>query len=836
MSTPIYERHRTSPEEDRLAIASQLEADIRVQVRSMSLDSVEQVATLLTHPRLRDVADRAADSLRAKTPLSDGEIRRIIESSTERPALPVMLSSLAVNTQFNKRPDYVLGVLDSGLALSGNGVMQAAARLLAVRRERTDAMAVRLGSGRLLVVDGYGEPMPQPALFEALVLGMRRTDMCGMTSARADALLGRVSSGSVSRRTIVATTVAAVSATLLPVISAPSARASDGGIIATQQVMEAPVPHGSLDELLNGGDISGNELDRGAAQQAAEVANVIADANTAIPPVVAEVDSTPSATEAPAATPTNDSESAAAPSPEVTPDPVEASPSSSLPAGIETQPAPSVTQGPETPEPQPADVATPETPAPNEVPVEAPSPVAALARQAPTVLPANEAAAATIPRAKARHLRPALVQDANAGDVASEIAVGVSPDDAKSAEEMQPPVTPGTGWSSAEGEREAGMAGVLESQRGEIVHAARMQFLKETSWELRGGAFDDPGHTVARAYLFFLDQGFNAQQAAGILGSLGVESGGVLDPHVKQTGGGPGRGIAQWTERERFQDLKDYAKRRDLDPYVLETQLQFVMYEMTHVAPWDKTLPALKRADTIREATYTFERLYEKAGAPALGVRERFGRQVYERYQDALKDARRAAVQSAQPRRVERAKPSGWKVAGDPDEYRQSQARNSAPRTPIKGELLREGYKNGRLDGKVLDRIGDTWGDIHLHKDAAAAFREMNVAFEAEFGKPLQFSGSRSGYRSHAQQIDIKAEAVHRGRPQMAAAPGHSNHGWGLAVDLKDMGNFDSREYNWMLKNAIRFGFVHPAFAAEQGRAPEAWHWEYNAPKSSTND
>ena len=86
----------------------------------------------------------------------------------------------------------------------------------------------------------------------------------------------------------------------------------------------------------------------------------------------------------------------------------------------------------------------------------------------------------------------------------------------------------------------------------------------------------------------------------------------------------------------------------------------------------------------------------------------------------------------------------------------------------------------------------------------------------------LEIMGTRSAYRTIQEQKEIYSTSRHG----FAAKPGGSMHGWGLAVDLKGMGNNDTRKSNWMKKNAIRFTFVHPAFAQDPG-TPEAWHWEF---------
>ena len=64
-----------------------------------------------------------------------------------------------------------------------------------------------------------------------------------------------------------------------------------------------------------------------------------------------------------------------------------------------------------------------------------------------------------------------------------------------------------------------------------------------------------------------------------------------------------------------------------------------------------------------------------------------------------------------------------------------------------------------------------------------------------------------------------------------AAVPGTSNHG-GFdphAVDFASGINaFGTSAHEWMRANARPFGFVHPAWARQGGRFPEAWHWEHS--------
>lgn len=114
-----------------------------------------------------------------------------------------------------------------------------------------------------------------------------------------------------------------------------------------------------------------------------------------------------------------------------------------------------------------------------------------------------------------------------------------------------------------------------------------------------------------------------------------------------------------------------------------------------------------------------------------------------------------------------------------------------------------------------------------LRCDAAAALDQLNAAYSADVGRSLVVV---STYRDLQEQVAIKAT-----RGWLAAAPGTSNHGLGIAVDFADFGDvsqFDTAAYQWMTLNAGRFGFVHPAGMSPGGAGPqEPWHWEYGPDK-----
>ena len=84
---------------------------------------------------------------------------------------------------------------------------------------------------------------------------------------------------------------------------------------------------------------------------------------------------------------------------------------------------------------------------------------------------------------------------------------------------------------------------------------------------------------------------------------------------------------------------------------------------------------------------------------------------------------------------------------------------------------------NGRLPSSVLAPIG---GGYYLRKDAAAAFNAMSREAQRRWGRPITVV---AGYRTYARQVYFW-NLWRAGRGNLAAHPGTSNHGWGLAVDL----------------------------------------------------
>lgn len=114
--------------------------------------------------------------------------------------------------------------------------------------------------------------------------------------------------------------------------------------------------------------------------------------------------------------------------------------------------------------------------------------------------------------------------------------------------------------------------------------------------------------------------------------------------------------------------------------------------------------------------------------------------------------------------------------------------------------------ENGKLPKSELAPIPGG----ELRKDAAVAWNAPGGPADAG----LRPTGSRSSYRTYGEQQELYA-AYMNGTGNLAAVPGTSNHGWGLAVDLAETWMAD-----WIQAHGGRYGW-------KKTEAFSEW-WHYN--------
>ncbi len=119
-------------------------------------------------------------------------------------------------------------------------------------------------------------------------------------------------------------------------------------------------------------------------------------------------------------------------------------------------------------------------------------------------------------------------------------------------------------------------------------------------------------------------------------------------------------------------------------------------------------------------------------------------------------------------------------------------------------------YGNGHIPSSALSPIAGT--SHELWTPAARSFEAMRAAAAAD-GVTI---GITDSYRTYDTQVSLVQRKGLYSQGGLAAEPGTSRHGWGVALDLK----LDSSAQSWIRANGATYGYHENV-----GREP--WHWEY---------
>jgi Phage tail lysozyme len=135
------------------------------------------------------------------------------------------------------------------------------------------------------------------------------------------------------------------------------------------------------------------------------------------------------------------------------------------------------------------------------------------------------------------------------------------------------------------------------------------------------------------AFNYFVSKGLTDIQSAGIVGNLIQES--SVIPSAVEYGGGPGRGIAQWSVGGRWDsshndNVTTYANQQGVSRWALATQLDFIWYELTTFSGYG--LAQLKAATTVSAATVAFMAKFEICGTCNQTGRVSYANQVLAAY------------------------------------------------------------------------------------------------------------------------------------------------------------------------------------------------------------
>lgn len=147
-------------------------------------------------------------------------------------------------------------------------------------------------------------------------------------------------------------------------------------------------------------------------------------------------------------------------------------------------------------------------------------------------------------------------------------------------------------------------------------------------------------------------------------------------------------------------------------------------------------------------------------------------------------------------------------------------------------------YEEASLTDLVVSLLDDGGRPVILEKRAAKALDAMLAAATKDGITLLPFSG----FRSYLYQRGLLMEKIKKGESihdilKILAAPGHSEHHTGQAVDItttdcrRATEEFEATAaYQWLKANAQSFGFSE-SFPRNNPHALcfEPWHWRFSA-------
>ena len=291
-------------------------------------------------------------------------------------------------------------------------------------------------------------------------------------------------------------------------------------------------------------------------------------------------------------------------------------------------------------------------------------------------------------------------------------------------------------------------------------------------------------------WTFLTGKGYSPAATAGIMGNLQQESG--LDPTIKQYGGGPGRGICQWTvHEERFKGMEALAKSKGKDWTDLQSQLEWLDLEINGKDP--STLNILnkkwggvsgfKAATDVNWATDAFEDAFERAGNPQMAKRYKFAQSFYDKFSSGAGTGPATAT-TAEASPTDGSIPdsmNGWKYYQQSDPKWKGDVGGSSVSaggcgptshammlstifgkeiTPL--TMTRWGRKNGTwtgamqwsMPGKVASTFGLNMTDLGSNANGVdqSVLDKAKEALKA--GKPVVMTGRGTGPKGAAARMD----------------------------------------------------------------------------------
>lgn len=151
---------------------------------------------------------------------------------------------------------------------------------------------------------------------------------------------------------------------------------------------------------------------------------------------------------------------------------------------------------------------------------------------------------------------------------------------------------------------------------------------------------------------------------------------------------------------------------------------------------------------------------------------------------------------------------------------RQHQLKLSAIQNSIARQRASQAAYGGSYSGGGPYSGQGLVGPYKLIPGAANALSAMMADYKKQTGKNLPILW---GGRTNEEQARLYA-LYKAGKGNLAAPPGKSQHNFGRAVDFGGANSTTSVVFNWLQRNAGRYGFK---WTGKNFSQVEPWHWEW---------
>lgn len=247
-----------------------------------------------------------------------------------------------------------------------------------------------------------------------------------------------------------------------------------------------------------------------------------------------------------------------------------------------------------------------------------------------------------------------------------------------------------------------------------------------------------------KVFRYLVDkEGFTPEAAAGIIGNLMQESG--VNPKSRQLGGGPGRGIMQWTESERWASLSAWANSSGKDPWALETQVEWMIKEMKSYGTYNR----IKGVTSYKKAVEIFEKEMERAGVPNYPRRYQFAADALASFSKGGAGASESNIQLGKGYGT-----AGEKIAGELGRFIKQKLKSPAQFQAVTEHPEHGGVRGRHANGSYhySNRAIDIGAYTHEQGPILATIAEFN---KIKGVKPVQLIHGGTDPRGHGDHVHV---------------------------------------------------------------------------------